>query len=175
MLCDSVGITPAPNNGTLRLPLKPIGLHDDSSTNALDTPPDPVQETHTISTAPAPEQETHTISTAPAPQPTNPIQVNPVTTSSAEQSTQTIAVGVDQPVPQPQPTDQHSGSDSDDSGSDNDSDSDSDDDDDGSAVDKVKGFWDWFTGKVDKWWGKVTGHGKGGEEAGGEAGGNSSE
>jgi hypothetical protein len=164
MLCDSVGINPAPNNGTLRLPLKPIGLHDDSSTNALDTPPDPVQETHTISTAPAPE-------------PTNPIQVNPVTTSSAEQSTQTIAVGVDQPVPQPQPTDQHSGSDSDDSGSDsdNDSDSDSDDDDDGSAVDKVKGFWDWFTGKVDKWWGKVPGHGNGGEEEGGEAGGNSSE
>ena len=157
MLCDSVGIAPAPNNGTLRLPLKPIGLHDDPSTNVLDTPADPVQETHTISTAPAPE-------------PTNPVQANPVTTSSAELAAPTVAVGVDQPVPQPQPTDQHSGSDSDDSGSDSDSDSDSDDEDDAeSAADKVKGFWDWFTGKVGKWWGKVTGK-EGDEEEGGEEG-----
>ena len=29
IICDSVGITPRPNNGTLRLPLKPIGLHSD--------------------------------------------------------------------------------------------------------------------------------------------------
>jgi hypothetical protein len=28
LVCDSVGIVPKPNNGTLRLPLKPIGLHD---------------------------------------------------------------------------------------------------------------------------------------------------
>ncbi|KAK8122093.1 ectonucleotide pyrophosphatase/phosphodiesterase family member 3 [Apiospora sp. TS-2023a] len=28
MVCDSVGMEPKPNNGTLRLPLKPIGLHD---------------------------------------------------------------------------------------------------------------------------------------------------
>ncbi|CAI4210779.1 unnamed protein product [Parascedosporium putredinis] len=27
MLCDSLGLVPAPNNGTLRLPLTPIGLH----------------------------------------------------------------------------------------------------------------------------------------------------
>ncbi|KAK8148367.1 hypothetical protein G3M48_010344 [Beauveria asiatica] len=29
LLCDSVGITPQPNNGTLRLPLKPDGTHTD--------------------------------------------------------------------------------------------------------------------------------------------------
>ncbi|KAF1731150.1 putative pyrophosphatase/phosphodiesterase [Beauveria bassiana] len=29
LLCDSVGITPEPNNGTLRLPLKPDGTHTD--------------------------------------------------------------------------------------------------------------------------------------------------
>jgi hypothetical protein len=28
LVCDSVGIVPKPNNGTLRLPLKPIGLHN---------------------------------------------------------------------------------------------------------------------------------------------------
>lgn len=27
MLCGSLGITPAPNNGTLQLPLKPLGIH----------------------------------------------------------------------------------------------------------------------------------------------------
>ena len=26
-MCDSLGITPKPNNGTLRLPLKPVGFH----------------------------------------------------------------------------------------------------------------------------------------------------
>ena len=31
ILCDSIGIEPKPNNGTLRLPLKPVGLHSDMS------------------------------------------------------------------------------------------------------------------------------------------------
>ncbi|MCJ1280877.1 ectonucleotide pyrophosphatase phosphodiesterase [Xylographa opegraphella] len=29
IVCDSLGIEPRPNNGTLRLPLKPVGLHSD--------------------------------------------------------------------------------------------------------------------------------------------------
>ena len=29
IVCDSVGVQPRPNNGTLRLPLKPVGLHSD--------------------------------------------------------------------------------------------------------------------------------------------------
>ncbi|KAL8696721.1 MAG: hypothetical protein Q9201_007517 [Fulgogasparrea decipioides] len=29
IVCDSIGIEPKPNNGTLRLPLKPIGVHSD--------------------------------------------------------------------------------------------------------------------------------------------------
>lgn len=28
LICDSIGIVPGPNNGTLRLPLKPIGVHE---------------------------------------------------------------------------------------------------------------------------------------------------
>ena len=31
IICDSIGIEPKANNGTLRLPLKPIGLHSDKS------------------------------------------------------------------------------------------------------------------------------------------------
>lgn len=41
IICDSLSINPKPNNGTLRLPLKPVGLHSDNDTVALDTPHDP--------------------------------------------------------------------------------------------------------------------------------------
>ena len=30
ILCDSLGVEPQPNNGTLRLPLQPVGLHSDN-------------------------------------------------------------------------------------------------------------------------------------------------
>jgi hypothetical protein len=40
IVCDSIGIEPVPNNGTLRLPLKPIGLHSDAGAPVLDTPQD---------------------------------------------------------------------------------------------------------------------------------------
>lgn len=38
IVCDSLGIEPKPNNGTLRLPLKPVGLHSDLPEEP--TPPD---------------------------------------------------------------------------------------------------------------------------------------
>jgi hypothetical protein len=41
IICDSLFITPQPNNGTLRLPLKPVGLHSDPDSPPLETPPDP--------------------------------------------------------------------------------------------------------------------------------------
>ncbi|KAF2707551.1 Phosphodiest-domain-containing protein [Pleomassaria siparia CBS 279.74] len=41
IICDSIGVEPAPNNGTLRLPLKPVGLHSDSPPD--ETPVDPVE------------------------------------------------------------------------------------------------------------------------------------
>ncbi|PSN59552.1 Phosphodiest-domain-containing protein [Corynespora cassiicola Philippines] len=41
IVCDSIGIAPAPNNGTLRLPLKPVGLHSDPETPLHTTPADP--------------------------------------------------------------------------------------------------------------------------------------
>ncbi|RYN20535.1 hypothetical protein AA0112_g10681 [Alternaria arborescens] len=45
IVCDTLGLEPAPNNGTLRLPLKPVGLHDDDEDapgNENHTPEDPV-------------------------------------------------------------------------------------------------------------------------------------
>ncbi|KAK8218574.1 alkaline-phosphatase-like protein [Phyllosticta capitalensis] len=39
IICDTIGAEPKPNNGTLRLPLKPVGLHSD--TPLQDTPEDP--------------------------------------------------------------------------------------------------------------------------------------
>jgi predicted AlkP superfamily pyrophosphatase or phosphodiesterase len=41
IICDSLGLKPHPNNGTLRLPLQTIGLHSDEDAPVLDTPLDP--------------------------------------------------------------------------------------------------------------------------------------
>jgi predicted AlkP superfamily pyrophosphatase or phosphodiesterase len=41
IVCDSLGVKPHPNNGTLRLPLQTIGLHSDEDAPVLDTPLDP--------------------------------------------------------------------------------------------------------------------------------------
>ncbi|TKA53133.1 hypothetical protein B0A49_11664 [Cryomyces minteri] len=40
IVCDSIGVVPRSNNGTLRLPLKPVGLHSDEGVPQLKTPPD---------------------------------------------------------------------------------------------------------------------------------------
>ncbi|KAI4616564.1 hypothetical protein J4E80_005838 [Alternaria sp. BMP 0032] len=53
IVCDSIGLNPAPNNGTLRLPLKPVGLHSDHdsvSGNEKETPEDPVSS-YTLSSS----------------------------------------------------------------------------------------------------------------------------
>ncbi|KAF2397546.1 Phosphodiest-domain-containing protein [Trichodelitschia bisporula] len=41
IVCDSIDVEPRPNNGTLRLPLRPVGLHSDDKAPKLDTPDDP--------------------------------------------------------------------------------------------------------------------------------------
>ncbi|RAL13481.1 alkaline phosphatase family protein [Aspergillus homomorphus CBS 101889] len=48
LICDSLGVTPHPNNGTLRLPLKPVGLHSDGDSPALEEPSDPPAVTATV-------------------------------------------------------------------------------------------------------------------------------
>lgn len=41
IICDSLDITPRPNNGTVRLPLAPIGLHSDDDAPQDEVPADP--------------------------------------------------------------------------------------------------------------------------------------
>ena len=54
IVCDSLGVDPQPNNGTLRLPFKPVGLHSDEGTPTLETPNDPPAHSVTPATAVAP-------------------------------------------------------------------------------------------------------------------------
>ena len=51
IICDSLSIKPKPNNGTLRLPLKPIGLHSDKSDNLDDVPIDLPSDGESLATA----------------------------------------------------------------------------------------------------------------------------
>lgn len=53
IICDSIGLTPAPNNGTLRLPLKPVGLHNDDGDSANEVPSDPVDPYSSLSAPPS--------------------------------------------------------------------------------------------------------------------------
>jgi hypothetical protein len=46
IICDTLGLTPNPNNGTIRLPFKPVGLH--SPETAAPEVPDPVESTPTV-------------------------------------------------------------------------------------------------------------------------------
>ncbi|KAL8651014.1 MAG: hypothetical protein Q9226_004897 [Calogaya cf. arnoldii] len=41
IICDSLSVTPRPNNGTLRLPLRPAGLHSDPTAPKLEALEDP--------------------------------------------------------------------------------------------------------------------------------------
>ncbi|OAX81145.1 hypothetical protein ACJ72_04512 [Emergomyces africanus] len=41
IVCDSLEIEPHPNNGTLRLPLNPLGLHSDPDSPGVENPDDP--------------------------------------------------------------------------------------------------------------------------------------
>ena len=50
IVCDSLELEPKPNNGTLRLPLRPVGLHGDSGDtekvdDVADPPTEPTEET----------------------------------------------------------------------------------------------------------------------------------
>ena len=51
IVCDSLGIKPVPNNGTLRLPLKPIGLHSDEGVVPPDVPDDPPEKASSVTNA----------------------------------------------------------------------------------------------------------------------------
>lgn len=71
LLCDSVGITPQPNNGTLRLPLRPIGTHDSEHAGEEQDPVPTTAATGSSSEADGEpsqtaETETETVTATPA-------------------------------------------------------------------------------------------------------------
>ncbi|KAK1142107.1 hypothetical protein N8T08_008190 [Aspergillus melleus] len=79
IICDTLGITPLPNNGTLRLPLKPVGIHSDENSPPLDNPPDPPASSPTAIVTP-----TKTPVTIPSEQPTPSKEPQPQPESNPE-------------------------------------------------------------------------------------------
>ena len=124
---------PQPNNGTLRLPLKPVGSHD--AENQQETPADP----------PHPET-THSTQFVHASRPTK------IVASSS------IVVGVDEPTGSPTSTSTEvpAAEPTKDGGK---PEGDGKDEGSGSVGDTVKGWWDWITDKVGGLWDTITGSG----------------
>ncbi|KAM5483081.1 hypothetical protein MaudMau93_006479 [Microsporum audouinii] len=84
IICDSLRIKPCPNNGTLRLPLKPVGLHSDGKTapieNLDDLDPQP------SITVPAPARPPLQRPTAPAEETSTPAPPEPADQSQKKSS-----------------------------------------------------------------------------------------
>lgn len=78
-MCDSLGIEAKPNNGTLRLPLKPVGLHSDKPTSTDNDLPDLSAETSHIDNS-----LTETIKSELADSPETNAQVDGASTSSTK-------------------------------------------------------------------------------------------
>lgn len=69
LVCDSLSIEPAANSGTLRLPLKPLGLHSESDGTAVTAPAEPTIPSATSSTS-----ESHSLEvTSPDVSPNRPV------------------------------------------------------------------------------------------------------
>ncbi|KAF9871527.1 type I phosphodiesterase/nucleotide pyrophosphatase [Colletotrichum karsti] len=75
ILCDSVGLIPKPNNGTLRLPLSPVGTHKSEDTPEEPQDPVPPYTTSQVATATSASQAAH--SSAPASESVKTIQIDP--------------------------------------------------------------------------------------------------
>jgi hypothetical protein len=131
LLCDSVGIEPKPNNGTLRLPLKPKGTHRPEDTPEVPEDPEPDRPKLPSATDPA--------------RPTIPGKADDKASSTKEAVSKTEAPKPEPPKPKPtseKPPAPHGGA---------------KDGDDGKSEGGIKGVWDWFTDKVNKVWDTITG------------------
>ncbi|KAI9775195.1 MAG: hypothetical protein M1839_001383 [Geoglossum umbratile] len=78
IICDSLFITPQPNNGTLRLPLKPVGLHSDPDSPLLETPLDPTSNGIDDPEAPTTSPLTPPPQTTPTPLPETEASASPI-------------------------------------------------------------------------------------------------
>ncbi|KFG80437.1 ectonucleotide pyrophosphatase/phosphodiesterase family member 1 [Metarhizium anisopliae] len=177
IVCDSLGMEPQPNNGTLRLPLKPVGTHDD--TKPQETPEDPPPQespahpTEFVPTRPTkPRPSSPAIGVDPPPPPSASASEPSSPAADAHQPTRptkpkassSLAIADDEPKrptrppkisstgtqPAAQPTEGSGNSDDEQAA-----------DEDGSLADKAKGWWGWITDTVGGIWDSITGSGSG--------------
>ncbi|KAK6224964.1 type I phosphodiesterase/nucleotide pyrophosphatase [Colletotrichum tabaci] len=130
ILCDSVGLIPEPNNGTLRLPLRPVGTHKSEDTPAEPEDPVPPYTTTASQTTPSAQSTAAHSST-----PEKPIQVDPV-----PQPSSTVA-----------PTEDKQG------GDDGEESQGAEEDAIQKGKAAMIGIWDWLTDKFGKVWDKISG------------------
>jgi len=96
IICDSLNLVPKPNNGTIRLPFKPVGVH--SPENSLEELVDPIPAP-SLFTSPSPSTTPPPSPTSPPPEEPNTVHASPVQASPAAESNAatTSAVGVTPP------------------------------------------------------------------------------
>lgn len=132
-------MTPKPNNGTLRLPFKPIGTH--KSEDEPKIPEDPVTSYSLTSTSSLQAAKTKTVERPSVPpKPITTTTSSPVaeTTHSTSATTTSSKAAAGTPTQKPQDQDGGAGDDED-------------------SLDKLQSIWDWFSDKFDKVWHKITG------------------
>ncbi|TVY53079.1 putative pyrophosphatase/phosphodiesterase, partial [Lachnellula suecica] len=147
IVCDSLGLDPKPNNGTLRLPLKTIGIHTAETT--LETPSDPEEPADPIPPNPIPPSPAAPDPATPIPAPASVINISPIEASSAADPNVVppTMVGVDSPeefnVDRPVVGDETE------------------------VEAEDQKYWDWLTAKLEelKGWFEGLGSGKGDEES----------
>ncbi|KOS21078.1 putative pyrophosphatase/phosphodiesterase [Escovopsis weberi] len=157
LVCDSIGIVPSPNNGTLRLPLKTIGTHKDqdrpeapadpetapaaastrvSTVVSSSAPAKPLTASASSSTEAVLTNTSSGVSVSVSVSASTTIEAASATVSQASQTssptTTTATPGNGQPGPRP----------------------------DDSLTDKLKGVWEWVKDEFGKAWGKAQGHGE---------------
>ncbi|CAK7270810.1 hypothetical protein SEPCBS57363_004294 [Sporothrix epigloea] len=158
MICDSISIDPKPNNGTLRLPLNPTGLH---SAAPIEEPADPVPAYTKESTTILIDTQTTKVATVgvdpvgtkptmtPTFTPTASVDVDPVVisspTSKATVSSLTSSSSSLVSPPLPSPT----------SGSDKGSGDEDDKDTLNKVADAASELWGWLTDKIGEAWDKL--------------------
>ncbi|KAI9838605.1 MAG: hypothetical protein M1819_004919 [Sarea resinae] len=149
IICDSLQLTPKPNNGTLRLPLKPVGLHSDPDAPFVQTPDDPPPPPPPLPTS----QDPSSLPAALASTSVEPFSALSPSTSLLETPSSSPALGVDIPdpiptrptVPTPVPSDNSESSPDQDETNDGDGDAGKDKDQDQDAT-KDK------DNETEKWW-----------------------
>jgi hypothetical protein len=136
ILSDSIGMTPQPNNGTLRLPLKPIGIHKPEETPGEQADP----PTADSSASEAPKRPTIAVPPSEVPRPTMPGK--PSETPAHQGDQEDANAGDDKGIKEHEDEDQ-------------DQDKDGDKDENDKDEDGPGGWWDWVKDKAHYVWHKV--------------------